>query len=120
MTETHTREWKRLWRDDYLKWICGLANAAGGVLEIGRNDDGRAGPVETTQETTLETTEEPAERASEITTDKTSNRTGQNPLGTTARRILDKIGKNPLISAAELAKRAKLAKREVSGADNDQ
>jgi len=42
MTETHTREWKRLWKDDYLKWICGFANAAGGVLEIGRDDDGRA------------------------------------------------------------------------------
>ena len=33
-------EWKSSWRDEYLKWICGFANAQGGVLEIGRNDCG--------------------------------------------------------------------------------
>ena len=31
-------EWKESWRDEYLKWICGFANAEGGVLVIGRND----------------------------------------------------------------------------------
>ncbi|MCX6179090.1 MAG: ATP-binding protein [Chlorobiales bacterium] len=25
-------EWKESWRDDYLKWICGFANAEGGIL----------------------------------------------------------------------------------------
>lgn len=30
------------WRDEYLKWICGFANAQGGVLEIGRNNHGQA------------------------------------------------------------------------------
>ena len=38
--ETQTVEWKRVWRDEYLAWICGFANAQGGVLEIGRDDDG--------------------------------------------------------------------------------
>ena len=33
-------EWKESWRDEYLKWICGFANAEGGVLVIGRNDKG--------------------------------------------------------------------------------
>ena len=33
-------EWKESWRDEYLKWICGFANAEGGVLVIGRNDRG--------------------------------------------------------------------------------
>jgi ATP-dependent DNA helicase RecG len=33
-------EWKESWRDEYLKWICGFANADGGVLVIGRNDKG--------------------------------------------------------------------------------
>ena len=33
-------EWKESWRDEYLKWICGFANAQGGVLHIGRNDKG--------------------------------------------------------------------------------
>ena len=35
-------EWKESWRDDYLRWICGFANAEGGVLVIGRNDKGVA------------------------------------------------------------------------------
>lgn len=40
MSEHQQREWKAAWRDEYLKWICGFANAEGGVLEIGRNDQG--------------------------------------------------------------------------------
>lgn len=39
--EAQNLEWKRSWRDEYLKWICGFANAQGGVLEIGRNDRGK-------------------------------------------------------------------------------
>jgi ATP-dependent DNA helicase RecG len=38
--ENQIVEWKRLWRDEYLAWICGFANAQGGVLGIGRDDDG--------------------------------------------------------------------------------
>jgi len=34
-------EWKESWRDEYQKWICGFANADGGILEIGRDDTGR-------------------------------------------------------------------------------
>lgn len=34
--ETQNVEWKRSWRDEHLKWICGFANAQGGVLEIGK------------------------------------------------------------------------------------
>jgi ATP-dependent DNA helicase RecG len=40
MKENQHIEWKELWRDEYLKWICGFANAEGGVLVIGRNDEG--------------------------------------------------------------------------------
>ena len=40
MGETQNLEWKSSWRDDYLKWICGFANAQGGVLVIGKNDRG--------------------------------------------------------------------------------
>jgi len=39
--ETQNLEWKRSWRDEYLEWICGFANAQGGVLEIGRDDRGK-------------------------------------------------------------------------------
>ena len=35
MKESQHTEWKRNWRDDYLRWICGFANAEGGVLVIG-------------------------------------------------------------------------------------
>jgi ATP-dependent DNA helicase RecG len=42
MKESQKIEWKESWRDEYLKWICGFANAEGGVLVIGRNDKGEA------------------------------------------------------------------------------
>ncbi len=29
--ETQNVEWKRSWRDEYLAWICGFANAQGGI-----------------------------------------------------------------------------------------
>ncbi len=40
MKENQQIEWKESWRDEYLRWICGFANAEGGVLHIGRNDRG--------------------------------------------------------------------------------
>ncbi|MFM9949459.1 MAG: ATP-binding protein [Saprospiraceae bacterium] len=40
MNESQNIEWKSSWRDEYLKWICGFANANGGKLEIGKDDDG--------------------------------------------------------------------------------
>ncbi len=40
MVEGQNLEWKSSWRDEYLKWICGFANAQGGVLMIGKNDLG--------------------------------------------------------------------------------
>jgi ATP-dependent DNA helicase RecG len=42
MKETQHIEWKESWRDEYLRWLCGFANAEGGVLVIGRNDKGEA------------------------------------------------------------------------------
>ena len=44
--ETQHVEWKRSWRDEHLKWICGFANAHGGILEIGKNDSGKVVGVE--------------------------------------------------------------------------
>ena len=41
MGEDKYTEWKESWRDEYLKWICGFANAKGGTLEIGKNDKGK-------------------------------------------------------------------------------
>jgi ATP-dependent DNA helicase RecG len=40
MNETQHIEWKQSWRDDAMRGICGFANAEGGVMVIGRNDQG--------------------------------------------------------------------------------
>jgi len=42
MTENQNIEMKENWRDDYIKWICGFANAQGGKLIIGINEKGIA------------------------------------------------------------------------------
>ena len=34
MNESQNIEWKRSWRDEYLKWVCGFANAQGGVYRV--------------------------------------------------------------------------------------
>lgn len=41
MKESQHTEWKETWRDEHLRWVCGFANAEGGVLVIGRNDRGQ-------------------------------------------------------------------------------
>ena len=38
--EAQTIEYKSSWHDDYFEWISGYANAKGGTLYIGVNDDG--------------------------------------------------------------------------------
>ena len=40
MPETQNIEYKSIWKDEYLKWICGFANAQGGTLYIGKDDNG--------------------------------------------------------------------------------
>lgn len=40
MQENQNIEWKENWKDEYLKWICGFANASGGSIIIGKNDKG--------------------------------------------------------------------------------
>lgn len=41
MAENQNIEYKESWRTEYLKWICGFANAQGGVIYIGINDAGK-------------------------------------------------------------------------------
>ena len=40
MPEKQNVEWKSKWKDEYLEWICGFANAQGGKLFIGCDDEG--------------------------------------------------------------------------------
>jgi ATP-dependent DNA helicase RecG len=39
-SESQNIEFKVTWRDEYLKWICGFANAYGGTIFIGKDDSG--------------------------------------------------------------------------------
>lgn len=41
MSESQNIEYKQTWRDEYLKWICGFANANGGTIFIGKDDNGK-------------------------------------------------------------------------------
>ena len=38
LPESQNTEYKESWRDEYLKWICGFANAQGGRIYLGVND----------------------------------------------------------------------------------
>lgn len=40
MAESQNIEYKQSWKDEYLKWICGFANAKGGYIFIGKDDNG--------------------------------------------------------------------------------
>ena len=40
MPEKQNIEWKSKWKDEYLAWLCGFANAQGGVLYLGMDDHG--------------------------------------------------------------------------------
>lgn len=42
MNENQNIEYKQNWRDEYLKWIAGFANASGGKIYIGLDDKGKA------------------------------------------------------------------------------
>ena len=46
MPENQNIEYKSSWHDDYLKWICGFANAQGGRIYIGNDDNGKVVGVE--------------------------------------------------------------------------
>lgn len=40
MPEKQDTEYKEIWKDEYLEWICGFANASGGSIYLGYNDSG--------------------------------------------------------------------------------
>ena len=43
--EDQNTEYKQSWREEYLKWICGFANAEGGRMLIGVADDKKGNVV---------------------------------------------------------------------------
>lgn len=40
MAENQEIEYKKIWKDEWLEWICGMANTTGGILYIGLDDNG--------------------------------------------------------------------------------
>ena len=44
--ESQNVEYKRSWKDEYLKWLCGFANAQGGTLYVGIDDSGNVRGLE--------------------------------------------------------------------------
>lgn len=46
MPEHQNIEYKSAWHNDYLKWICGFANAQGGTIFIGKDDNGNVVGIE--------------------------------------------------------------------------
>ncbi|MBU1993426.1 putative DNA binding domain-containing protein [bacterium] len=46
LNESQTIEFKRLWKDDYIKWVCAFANSEGGTIYIGIEDDGEIVGIE--------------------------------------------------------------------------
>ena len=47
--ETQNVDFKQTWKDEYLEWICGYANAYGGKLYIGKDDEGKVVGVKDTK-----------------------------------------------------------------------
>ncbi|MFN3300870.1 MAG: ATP-binding protein [Sediminibacterium sp.] len=45
MAEQQNIEFKLNWHDDHLKWVCGFANALGGVIFIGKDDHGNVNGI---------------------------------------------------------------------------
>lgn len=50
MAESQSIEYKKSWRDEYLKWLCGFANANGGKLFIGIDDNGNVAGIDNYRE----------------------------------------------------------------------
>jgi uncharacterized protein YuzE len=50
MSESQNIEYKSIWEDKFLKWICGFANAQGGKIYIGIDDKGKIVGVESSHE----------------------------------------------------------------------
>ena len=45
LSESQNIEYKSIWKDEYYKWICGFANAIGGRIFLGVDDDPPHKPV---------------------------------------------------------------------------
>jgi ATP-dependent DNA helicase RecG len=110
--ESQNIDWKQSWHDDYLKWICGFANAQGGRIFIGYIDSWGRGIEKITDACKQAGLPEPIidENSGGIAIEllkapaskELGNRLG-NRLGNTKERILAEMKANPKISGTQLA-----------------
>ncbi len=103
MSESQNIEWKETWRDEYLKWVCGFANAQGGdglwlrfPFSAAYQVPDSPGRSATTLKTTLKTTQEQ---------EKTREKTRE--------KILTLIAANPSITTAELADQLEITAKGI-------
>ena len=54
MIENQDVEFKKIWKDEWLEWICGFANTTGGLLYIGVDDNGKVVGLENTAQSLLD------------------------------------------------------------------
>ena len=87
--ESQIVEYKEWWRDEYLKWICGFANAEGGKILIGVNDD------KGTSDFPKDSQRIPKENSESV------------------RRTYDAIALNPRLTIKELAERLGISDRTI-------
>jgi predicted HTH transcriptional regulator len=109
-------EFKRVWRDEFLKELCGFANAQGGMLVLGVDDAGHA--EETTLKTALKTTLKTAQKTTTKATTKTTTKTAtKDQLATVLEGETLAVGKlivqNPAMTLDELAQESGLSRDGV-------
>ena len=96
MQEQQNIEWKESWRDEHLKWVCGFANAQGGKIYIGRDDNGSI--VRVTDKVTDKVTEKVIDR-----------------LGARHVRLLTLLTEDPGYTTTQLADKMGVTRKAVSG-----
>ncbi|MBU4485598.1 MAG: winged helix-turn-helix transcriptional regulator [Candidatus Delongbacteria bacterium] len=129
MTENQNREYKQSWHDDYLKWVCGFANAVG-VSDYSCKDVGLPDPVfleknggmqvvlykDVTPQVSdpVTATTDPVNRPSQPT-QSTDQITGklQDKLNRSQMAIIEQITKNGNITSCELSEIIGISDRQI-------
>ena len=105
--ENQNIEYKESWRDEYLKWVCGFANAQGGRLYIGIDDKGNVCGVENAHR--LSQNKGVSDTISNKMSNKEFERVGNN-IAETTQKIIELVRNYPEITTEELAEKCGVTK----------
>ena len=97
MKECQNIEFKETWSDDYLKWICGFANAQGGKFYIGVDDSENIVEIQNAKKLPEDIPNKIATTLGFVAQGVAQELTG------TQKQILELIQNNPKISRVEIA-----------------